>query len=101
MGLDNSGKTTIVKRLTGEPVDSVVPTVGFSVATLRKKTCRVSMYDLGGGPQIRDIWPRYYADVSKMGGIIRGCLLLRNLMENFKSMKESFRHPFFPFFIKV
>ncbi|KAK6633446.1 hypothetical protein RUM44_004053 [Polyplax serrata] len=62
VGLDNSGKTTIARRLAGEPIDSVVPTVGFSVVTLRQKGCRVSLYDLGGGPQIRDIWHRYYAD---------------------------------------
>ena len=64
MGLDKAGKTTIAKRLSGEPIDSVVPTIGFSVITLRQKGCKVSLYDLGGGRQIRDIWHRYYADVS-------------------------------------
>ena len=64
MGLDNAGKTTIVKRLTGEPLDTVVPTVGFSVISLQQKGCQVLIYDLGGGPSIRDIWSRYYADVS-------------------------------------
>lgn len=66
VGLDNAGKTTIAKRLTGEPIDTVVPTVGFSLISLQQKGCQVSIYDLGGGPQIRDIWARYYADVSSL-----------------------------------
>ena len=33
-GLDNAGKTTVVKRLSGEPLDGVSPTLGFNIKTL-------------------------------------------------------------------
>lgn len=33
-GLDNAGKTTILKRLGGEDVTSVSPTLGFNIKTL-------------------------------------------------------------------
>ena len=33
-GLDNAGKTTIVKRLLGEDVNTVSPTLGFIIKTI-------------------------------------------------------------------
>ena len=48
-----------------EPLDTVVPTVGFSSFTLTHRGYSVVIYDLGGGPQIRGIWHRYYVDVCK------------------------------------
>ncbi len=33
-GLDNAGKTTILKNLSGEDVLSVSPTLGFNIKTL-------------------------------------------------------------------
>lgn len=33
-GLDNAGKTTIVKKIMGEDVDTVSPTLGFIIKTI-------------------------------------------------------------------
>lgn len=33
-GLDNAGKTTIVKRISGEDASTVSPTLGFNIKTL-------------------------------------------------------------------
>lgn len=33
--------------------------------TLKYKTCRIKIYDIGGGPHIRSIWKNYYSDVRK------------------------------------
>ncbi|XP_024081648.1 ADP-ribosylation factor-like protein 2 isoform X2 [Cimex lectularius] len=63
VGLDNSGKTTVAKGLTGDFVNSTVPTVGFSVVKLATRGYDVFIYDLGGGPQIRAIWTSYFHDV--------------------------------------
>jgi ADP-ribosylation factor-like protein 2 len=38
LGLDNAGKTTIVKRLCGKPIDQIEPTLGFSIETLEYST---------------------------------------------------------------
>nr|CAD7459151.1 unnamed protein product [Timema tahoe] len=46
-----------------EPLDTVVPTVGFSSVKLSHRSYSVVIYDLGGGAQIRDIWHRYFVDV--------------------------------------
>ncbi|KAJ1785891.1 ADP-ribosylation factor-like protein 2, partial [Coemansia sp. RSA 1938] len=34
LGLDNAGKTTIMKRLNNESIDTVSPTLGFNITTL-------------------------------------------------------------------
>ncbi|BES94037.1 ADP-ribosylation factor family [Nesidiocoris tenuis] len=63
VGLDNSGKTTAAKGLTGEIVNHAIPTIGFSTVKMKHKGFDVIIYDLGGGPQIRGIWSCYYGDV--------------------------------------
>ncbi|XP_044253568.1 ADP-ribosylation factor-like protein 13B [Tribolium madens] len=62
VGLDNAGKTVAAKGLAGESVDSVVPTVGFSVVNLSYHNYIVKVFDLGGGPNIRGIWHKYFVD---------------------------------------
>jgi ADP-ribosylation factor-like protein 2 len=36
-GLDCAGKTTIVKRLNGEDISTVSPTLGFNIKTMQFK----------------------------------------------------------------
>ncbi|GLV32137.1 ADP ribosylation factor-like 2 [Carabus blaptoides fortunei] len=62
VGLDNAGKTVAVKGLAGENADGSIPTVGFSVVNLNYLDYNVQIYDLGGGPDIRGIWHRYFVD---------------------------------------
>lgn len=38
-GLDNAGKTTIVKRIMNEDVSSVSPTLGFIIKTIDFQGC--------------------------------------------------------------
>lgn len=33
LGLDNAGKSTIIKQINGESIDSISPTLGFSIKT--------------------------------------------------------------------
>lgn len=37
-GLDNAGKTTIVKKFNDEPIDTISPTLGFNIQTLEYKS---------------------------------------------------------------
>ena len=34
LGLDNAGKTTILKKINGEDIDTIEPTLGFNIKTL-------------------------------------------------------------------
>jgi ADP-ribosylation factor-like protein 2 len=36
-GLDNAGKTTILRRFNGEEIDTISPTLGFNIKTLEHR----------------------------------------------------------------
>jgi len=63
LGCDQSGKTTLVSALSGKPRANPEPTNGFSKSTARRAGSQLSIFDVGGGPQIRGIWKSYYASV--------------------------------------
>jgi signal recognition particle receptor subunit beta len=63
LGMDGSGKTTLVKTLQGDPDPQTQPTVGFKPVTVSLgEDMRVKLYDVGGGPKIRGIWQNYFHD---------------------------------------
>lgn len=43
--------------------DDVAPTAGFNTETMKEQNVTVTLFDVGGGPRIRGIWPRYYSEV--------------------------------------
>jgi ADP-ribosylation factor-like protein 3 len=60
LGLDNAGKTTILKNLSQEEVTSTEPTKGFNVKTLSHDAFKLNVWDLGGQKEIRDFWTYYF-----------------------------------------
>ncbi|NWI85068.1 AR13B protein, partial [Pitta sordida] len=62
VGLDNAGKTATVRGIQGESPEDVAPTVGFSKIHLKQGRFEVTIFDLGGGKRIRNIWRNYYAE---------------------------------------
>ena len=39
LGLDNAGKTTILKKFNGEDITTISPTLGFNIKTLEHRGC--------------------------------------------------------------
>lgn len=62
LGLDNSGKTATLKGILGESPTDTEPTIGFSRADVMKGKYDITIFDVGGGKNIRKIWKSYYAD---------------------------------------
>ncbi|XP_078699061.1 uncharacterized protein LOC144926304 [Branchiostoma floridae x Branchiostoma belcheri] len=62
VGLDNAGKTSTIKVVRGENPEGVAATVGFSSQEFKIGRYDITTLDLGGGKNIRGIWPRYYAE---------------------------------------
>ncbi|CEM07795.1 unnamed protein product [Vitrella brassicaformis CCMP3155] len=60
LGLDNAGKTTIVKQLNGEDVSTISPTVGFNITTLTHNGYRLHVWDVGGQKSLRSYWRNYF-----------------------------------------
>lgn len=59
-GLDNAGKTTIVKRIMGEDVNTVSPTLGFIIKTIDYDGYKLNMWDVGGQKTLRSYWRNYF-----------------------------------------
>ncbi len=60
LGLDNSGKTTILKRLSDEEISNVMPTQGFNVKSLVQNDITLNVWDIGGQKSIRPYWRNYF-----------------------------------------
>ena len=59
-GLDNAGKTTVVKKFNGEDISTISPTLGFNIKTLEYKNYKLNVWDVGGQLTIRSYWKNYY-----------------------------------------
>jgi signal recognition particle receptor subunit beta len=59
-GLDNAGKTTILKRITGEDITGISPTLGFNIKTIEHNSYKLNMWDVGGQKSIRSYWRNYF-----------------------------------------
>ncbi len=64
IGLENSGKTTLVNFIcTGEkPAIATHPTIGVNVKVAKKKQVTIKMWDMTGQERGRQDWLRYCAD---------------------------------------
>jgi len=60
VGLDNAGKTTVVKKFNGESTDTVSPTLGFDIRTLEHRGYALNVWDVGGQQTIRSYWRNYF-----------------------------------------
>ena len=58
IGLDNAGKTTVVKRLAGEDIGKVSPTLGFSIKSLSFRDYRINIWDIGAREDDHERRPR-------------------------------------------
>eukprot|EP00922_Rhytidocystis_sp_ex-Travisia-forbesii_P032245 GHVS01047957.1.p1 GENE.GHVS01047957.1~~GHVS01047957.1.p1 ORF type:complete len:186 (-),score=28.40 GHVS01047957.1:429-986(-) len=62
LGLDNAGKTTIVKKFMCEDVYSISPTLGFNINTVQYKTFNLNIWDVGGQKSLRSYWRNYFEE---------------------------------------
>ncbi|CCF56807.1 hypothetical protein KAFR_0B05110 [Kazachstania africana CBS 2517] len=63
LGLDNSGKSTVVNKLLpdNEKDDNITPTMGFQIKTIEIDSMyNVSIWDIGGQTTLRPFWDNYF-----------------------------------------
>lgn len=48
LGLDNAGKTTILKALSEEDISHIMPTQGFNIKSLMRDGFKLNVWDIGG-----------------------------------------------------
>ena len=60
LGLDNAGKTTILKAISEESIKNIKPTEGFNIKNLAVDGVSLSVWDLGGQKVLREYWSNYF-----------------------------------------
>uniref|UniRef100_D8QMD0 ADP-ribosylation factor-like protein 2 n=1 Tax=Schizophyllum commune (strain H4-8 / FGSC 9210) TaxID=578458 RepID=D8QMD0_SCHCM len=60
LGLDNAGKTTILKKLNNEDIMSISPTLGFNIRTFTYNGFTLNIWDVGGQRTLRPYWRNYF-----------------------------------------
>ena len=70
VGLDNAGKTTIVKRVNGEDISTISPTLGFNIKTMSFRGYRMNIWDVGGQKTLRSYWRNYYEATDGMVRVV-------------------------------
>ncbi|XP_075673275.1 ADP-ribosylation factor 2 isoform X2 [Castanea sativa] len=60
VGLDASGKTTILYKLKLGEIVTSIPTIGFNVETVEYKNISFTVWDVGGQDKIRPLWRHYF-----------------------------------------
>lgn len=65
VGLDNSGKSTLINALKPQKAASyeVTPTVGFNAEKFERGGFTFSVWDMSGAGAYRSLWETYYRDV--------------------------------------
>ena len=60
LGLDNAGKTTIVKKFCNRDITAISPTLGFEITPLQFKGFTINLWDVGGQRVLRAYWKNYF-----------------------------------------
>ncbi|XP_065883283.1 ADP-ribosylation factor-like protein 3 [Dysidea avara] len=70
LGLDNAGKTTLLKFIASEDPTDSTPTLGFNIKTVQSKGFRLNVWDIGGQKKIRTYWRNYFENTDVLVYVI-------------------------------
>ncbi|KAM4730813.1 ADP-ribosylation factor-like protein 6 isoform 6-T6 [Anableps anableps] len=62
LGLDNSGKTTIINQLKPSNAQEIVPTIGFNIEKFKSSSLSFTVFDMSGQSRYRNLWEHYYKE---------------------------------------
>merc|ERR1711934_275946 len=70
LGLDNAGKTTILKKMSEEDITNIMPTQGFNIKSLVHEGFKLNVWDIGGQKTIRAYWSNYFESTDALVFVI-------------------------------
>lgn len=88
LGLDNAGKTTIVKKILQEDIQEVSPTMGFQISTVLYKGFNLNIWDIGGQTSLRTFWGNYFEKTNVVVWVI-DALALNRLGESYRELRDK------------
>ena len=93
LGLDNAGKTTVVKKFNGEDIDLIAPTLGFNIKTLEYRGFKLNIWDVGGQTSLRSYWRNYFEQTDGLIWVIDSAdrMRLRDCKAELQSLLQQER----------
>lgn len=88
LGLDNAGKTTIIRQIMGADVEAVAPTMGFQIHTFPWKQHTVHAWDVGGQSTLRGFWANYFDKLDVVVWVVDGTSRER-MQELYRELREK------------
>lgn len=70
LGLDASGKTTLLNRLKTNENAVTIPTIGFNSETISYGRLTFTMMDIGGQAKLRKMWHHYFENCNAVVFVI-------------------------------
>ncbi|KAG2457210.1 ARL6 protein, partial [Polypterus senegalus] len=105
LGLDNSGKTTIINKLKPSNVcftiyffdlqaqaQDIVPTIGFSIEKFKTSSLSFTVFDMSGQGRYRNLWEHYYKEGQAIIFVIDSCDKLRMVVAK-EELDTLLNHP--------
>ncbi|XP_059488983.1 ADP-ribosylation factor-like protein 3 [Neocloeon triangulifer] len=77
LGLDNAGKTTLLKKFASEDVTHITPTQGFNIKSVQAEGYKLNVWDIGGQRKIRPYWRNYFENTDVLIYVIDSADLRR------------------------
>ena len=60
IGLENSGKSSIINVFLEKPLDEITPTQGFNIFNIKKNDYSISIWDITGAQATRSSWHSFF-----------------------------------------
>uniref|UniRef100_A0A8B9W2P3 ARF like GTPase 6 n=1 Tax=Bos mutus grunniens TaxID=30521 RepID=A0A8B9W2P3_BOSMU len=94
LGLDNSGKTTIINKLKPSNAQSqdIVPTIGFSIQKFKSSSLSFTVFDMSGQGRYRNLWEHYYKEGQAIIFVIDSSDKLRMVVAK-EELRTLLNHP--------
>eukprot|EP00758_Cryptobia_borreli_P003310 Tbor_TRINITY_DN3678_c0_g1::TRINITY_DN3678_c0_g1_i1::g.229::m.229/K07944/ARL3; ADP-ribosylation factor-like protein 3 len=70
LGLDNAGKTCVLKKLSDEDISHTMPTQGFNIKSITQSGFKLNVWDIGGQRAIRPYWRHYFGETDALVYVI-------------------------------
>ena len=70
VGLDNAGKTTVVRKLANESIGDIPPTLGFNIRTMHHQGYTLNIWDVGGQKSLRPYWRNYFEETEALVWVV-------------------------------
>ncbi|EGD78131.1 ADP-ribosylation factor-like protein 2 [Salpingoeca rosetta] len=73
LGLDNAGKTTILRKFNGDDINTIMPTLGFNIKSLEHNGYTLDFWDVGGQKSLRSYWRNYFEKTDGLIWVVDSC----------------------------